>query len=302
MKKMITIFCAVLLFVCCIPAHAEETELSVRVPSQHEVTVESPEGRVVTDGTVCGDSIILPRHQEQIYWIIPDPGYVLDTLTYGGEDVTDQVKQGTFAAPALARDTTLAAVYTKDSAVTDERSYNISGIVQNSDGSSVAQAAVEIGSYTGTTDNDGKFRIENVSSGTHTVVISDKDGVIIGHGTVTIAEAGDTVLTLTVDEQGNPVIVPAADTTDMELVLAIAGDGSISVRSVKDTAPDIPPGDGSGVHVSDTSSGSAAGGNVPETSSGVQTGDVARPLFCLLLIAAAGITADISIRKIKQKR
>ena len=120
MKKRIGYLCAVLLAGCIsVPVLAAETELTVSVPEQHTVTIESDGGRIAADGTVCGDTVEVERHKEQAYRILPDAGKVLESLTYNGEDVTEQVKNGIFTAPALVRDAVLRAVYTDAPAAPD---------------------------------------------------------------------------------------------------------------------------------------------------------------------------------------
>lgn len=252
MKKFIRFLCAAFL-VCCmgVPVLAEdETELTVSVPKQHTVTIESEGGRIVADGTVCGDTTEVERHKEQIYWILPDAGKVLTSLIYNGEDVTDQVKNGVFTAPALVRDATLTAVYANAPAVSDDKTYNVSGTVTDANGSPLPGVTVDIGGKTDVTDESGRFDLTDIPSGTHTVVITDGDGNVIGHGEITIGRGDDTDLTLTADENGNPVVKPSTDTKNISLELVIGADGSIAVKSAADITPKSP---GSGAQTGDNS-------------------------------------------------
>lgn len=252
MKKFISFLCAALL-VCgmSVPVLAEdEMELTASVPEQHTVAIESEGGRIVADGTVCGDTTEVERHKEQIYWILPDVGKVLGSLIYNGEDVTDQVNNGVFTAPALMRDATLTAVYVSAPAAQDNETYGIGGTVTDADGNPLSDVIVDIGGKTDVTDESGRFDLAAVPSGTHTVVITDGDGNIVGHGEITIGQGDDTDLTLTVDAKGNPVVKPSADTKNIRLELVIGADGSLAVKSAADITPE--PG-GSGPQTGDDS-------------------------------------------------
>lgn len=241
MKKRICFFCAALLAGCIsVPARAEETELTVSVPEQHTVTIESDGGRIAADGTVCGDTAEVERHKEQAYWILPDAGKVLESLIYNGEDVTAQVKNGIFTAPALVRDAVLRAVYTDAPAAPDDKCYSIGGTVANADGDPLPAVTVDIGGKTGGTDENGRFDLTDVPSGTHTVVVTDGNGRVVGHGEITISQGDDTELTLTVDENGSPLVKPGPDTENIRLELVIGPDGSIVVKNAVDITPEPP--------------------------------------------------------------
>lgn len=242
MKKFISFLCAALL-VCgmSIPVLAEEneTELTVSVPKQHTVAIESEGGRIVAGGAVCGNTVDVERHEEQIYWILPDAGKVLESLIYNGEDVTDQVKNGVFTAPALVRDADLTAVYANAPAAPDDKTYNVGGTVSDAEGIPLPGVTVDIGGKTDVTDENGRFDLADIPSGTHTVVITDGDGNVIGHGEITIDRGDDTDLTLTADRNGNPVVKPSTDTKNISLELVIGADGSIAVKSAADITPEL---------------------------------------------------------------
>lgn len=241
MKRLIGFLCAALLAGCTsVPALAEETELTAGVPEQHTVTIESDGGRIVADGTVCGNTMKAKRHGKQVYWILPDAGKVLESLTYNDENVTDQVKNGVFAAPALVRDAVLKAVYADAPAALDDKDYSVGGTVTDADGNLLPGVTVDIGGKTDVTDGNGHFDLADIPSGTHTVVITDGDGAVIGHGKITIVQQGNTALMLTADENGNPVVKPSADTENISLELVIGADGRIAVKSATDITPEQP--------------------------------------------------------------
>lgn len=279
MKKVLSFICsAFLLFSFSIPAFAQKTELTASVPERHTVTIESDNGRIVADGIVLGDSVEIERHKEQIYRMIPNPGKKLQSLTYNGEDVTGEVKNGVFTAPRLVRDAALTAVYTDALPAPDDKEYSISGTVVDEDGNPLPGVTVDIGGKTDATDENGHFEIENVSSGTHPVVITDKDGKIIGSGEITIGKADKDDLTLTADENGNPVVKPSEDTESIGLTLVVDKNNDIRIKEVKDIT--VHTGDGGS-----PTTGDAAGLN----------------LWFVLMIASAGTISVISIANRRRK-
>lgn len=253
MKKVLSFVCSVLLlFSFSIPAFAQETELTVNVPERHTVTIDSGGGRIVADGKVLDGSVEIERHKEQIYRIIPDPGKKLQSLTYNGEDVTGEVKNGVFTAPRLVRDAALTAVYTDALPAPDDKEYDISGIVVDEDGNPLPGVVVDIGGKTDETDKKGRFKLGNIPSGTHMVVITDKEGKVIGCGEITIDKAGKDALTLTVNENGNPIVKPRNDTKDIGLTIVVDNDGSIRIKDAKDIT--VHTGDGSSLTTGEANS------------------------------------------------
>lgn len=238
MKKIIPFLCAALLL-CGMgfPAKAAETSLSFTIPRQHTVTIESANGRIVADGAIRGEEVDLERHRKQTYWILPDPGKVLVTLLYNGEDVTDQVTNGVFTAPSLVRDAELTAVFADAPAAPDDKTYDISGIVTDASGNPIPGATLDMGGRTDVTRADGTFHLSDVPSGTHTVVIFDSGGQVIGHGQITIEKADTSNLVLTTDADGNPVLSPGTSTRAVRLDLMVSEDGSITATASADATP-----------------------------------------------------------------
>lgn len=238
MKNILSFVCAVLLLLSFgIPAFAEETELNASVPGRHTVTIDSDGGRIAADGVVLDDAVEIERHKEQAYRVLPNPGKTLQALTYNGEDVTGEVKNGVFIAPKLVRDAALTAVYTDAPPAPDDKEYDIGGTVVNEDGSPLPGVTVDIGGQTDVTDEDGHFALEDVPSGTHPVAITGGNGQVIGSGEITVDKADKGDLTLTVDADGNPVVKPSEDTESIGLTFVVGKDGSIGVKDAKDTTP-----------------------------------------------------------------
>ena len=280
MKKILCVLCTLLLLMgMSVPAFAQETVLNAEIPKTHMVTVESADGRVALDGVVCKGTAEVERHKEQNYRIIPDDGKVIDRVLYNGEDVTEELVKGVFTAPRLVRDAELVVTYKDAPPAPDDKKYDISGTLEDGDGNPIPGVTVEIGGKTDVTDEDGRFEIEDVPSGTHPVVVIDEDGSIIASGEITIDKADGDELILTVDKDGNPVIKPAKDTKDIDLTLVVGKDGSITVKNVADVTPKA-PGDGKSP----------------------QTGDFSHMnVWFSLMAASAGVLLILMFRKRKVK-
>ena len=277
LKKMLTVLCTFLLLLGMnIHVFAQETELDAHVPKQHTVSIESTDGRIVADGSVCGKIIQIERHKEQVYRIIPDPGKSLESLSYDGVDVTAQVKQGLFKASKLMRDAALKAVYKDTPDAPDDRKYDIRCIVIDKDGIPVPHVVVDISGRTGTTDQNGKCKLGDIASGTHQVVILDENGKILSHRELRIDKAGGTKLILSTDGNGNPVIRPAESTKQIEVTLQLTGNDTVEVSDIRDITPKRPAG-------------------LP------RTGDNSKLPLILLLLSVSGGTVLLSAVKRRKK-
>lgn len=235
MKKIICLLGSlVLLMSVSITAFAAETVLTAEVPNAHTVTVTSEGGRVALDGAVCKDTTEMERHKEQSYRIIPDAGKLIDKVLYNGEDVTAQLEKGVFTAPKLVRDAELEVVYKNAPSAPDSKKYDIGGKVEDESCKPLPDVAVEIGGKMDETDGNGNFQIAALPSGTHQIVITDKDGNIIGHCPLIIVKSDENKLTLTVDENGDYVIKPRNDTKTIDLTLTVDEDGNVAVKNAAD--------------------------------------------------------------------
>lgn len=228
----------VLIFSSGITAHAEDVNLGTVVPEYHTVTIEADGGKISANGSVCGDALQVNRHDEQSYWILPDSGKVLEALYYNGVDVTDQVKNGVFTALSISDDAELKAVFKDAPVVNSDKTYDITGTLTDEKGNPISGVVVDIGGKTGKTDENGNFTVKDVPSGTHTVIITDENGKIIGHTQLTIRESDDSGLTLTTDENGIYVIKHESSTNTIVLDLKLGDDGVISIGSARDASSD----------------------------------------------------------------
>ncbi len=267
MKKLLCFLCTLLLLMSTgITAFAEETVLTADIPNTHMVTVKSDHGRVALDGAVCEGRAEVERHREQSYRIIPNAGKQIDKVLYNGEDVTDQVIKSVFTAPKLVRDAELEVVYKNVPGAPDERKYEIHGTVEDENGVHLSGVTVDIGGKTEVTDEDGKFQMKEIPSGTHPVAITDQNGKVLGSSVLIIEKADGNKLTFTVDKNDNPVIKPGKNTKIIDLTIVVAQNGDLKITGVSDSTP--------------------LSGNTGNNSP--QTGDTDNPNLWLSLLIASG--------------
>ena len=117
MKKITVMLIAVLMLcVPCMTAFAAPTEqkgatISTTVPAKYNITFISAGGRIEEGSNDLDGTEEFDRRSVHTFHIIPDEGKVIDKVLYGGEDVTDQVKDGYFTTPPLTTDMTLEVIY-----------------------------------------------------------------------------------------------------------------------------------------------------------------------------------------------
>lgn len=246
----ITIFLAVrITFSSATAASAAETalesdiKLNTEVPEEHTVSIESPNGLIAADGVFYSDDFLSPRHSEIVYTVIPNPGKQIAALTYDGEDVTSQLKNGVFKAPRLVRNASLTAVYEDAPKASDNKTYTITvTIISEENKKFVRGAKISIGNISGITDDDEKTELENIPSGSHQVTITDTGGKLIGHTAITIDSTDGAKQILNSDSNGNPVIQVAKNTEWIALTLWLSTDGRLTVKEggVTDITPPKP--------------------------------------------------------------
>ena len=117
MKKITVMLLAVLLFcVPCMTAFAAPTEqkgatITTTVPATCDITFISNGGKIEEGSNDLDGTEEFDRRSVHTFHIIPDEGKEIDKVLYGGEDVTDQVKDGYFTTPPLTTDMTLEVIY-----------------------------------------------------------------------------------------------------------------------------------------------------------------------------------------------
>lgn len=103
-----------------LPAHAQAADdrttiLTTTVPDTHEVQLIVGEHRSVeVDGTEYWGTVkvSISRQSEQVYKIIPEDGWRVDTVTYGlsGLEKTVMLTDSAYTAPALNQDGNILTV------------------------------------------------------------------------------------------------------------------------------------------------------------------------------------------------
>ena len=117
MKKITVMLLALLLFcVPCMTAFAAPTEqkgatITTTVPATCDITFISNGGKIEEGSNDLDGTEEFDRRSVHTFHIIPDEGKEIDKVLYGGEDVTDQVKDGYFTTPPLTTDMTLEVIY-----------------------------------------------------------------------------------------------------------------------------------------------------------------------------------------------
>ena len=111
-KTAVMLLSVLLLWVPCMTAFAAEASsdsatVTVNVPAAHRVIFIFHGGRGEENGVRLDEAAVYDRQSIHSYRLIPDDGKSIDKVLYAGEDVTSQVKGGTFTAPPLIKDVIL---------------------------------------------------------------------------------------------------------------------------------------------------------------------------------------------------
>lgn len=93
---------------------AQETTLTANVPSVHTLHIElNGNGRIVVDGVPYEKTVSLQikRHSVPEISVIPDIGWKLESVSFGGKDITEQIQNGTFTCPEMCDNAELIVVF-----------------------------------------------------------------------------------------------------------------------------------------------------------------------------------------------
>ncbi len=234
-RKGLAIFLSGCVFALMVsPTSAEETEVTVSVPKQHEVVIDSKDGRVVVNQSVVDTKFQADRHSEVTYWILPDAGKEIQTVVYDGVDVTDQVVDHEYTAPKLVRNASLTVTY-GDIEAPDENTYIINGSITGTD-QTLDNLSLEIGGKKTTVSKNSSFIFPNISSGLHTMVLMDQNENILAHGVLNIEKAQDNDLQTVTSEDGNISIIPSLKTENITLQILLEK-GHLVLSSAADSTP-----------------------------------------------------------------
>lgn len=93
---------------------AQETTLTANVPSVHTLHIElTGNGRIVVDDVPYEKTadIQIKRHSTPAIAITPDSGWTLESVSFGAQDITEQIQNGTFVFPEMCNDAELVVVF-----------------------------------------------------------------------------------------------------------------------------------------------------------------------------------------------
>ena len=121
-KRISLLLVLAVLCIACMPltAFAHETTLTTTVPSQCPMKIEIiGNGKVEVEGTSYTETSIIQvkRHTETEFVLIPDEGYMLQAVSYDGEDVLSQIHNDTLVLPEVREDAVLKVVFVSNGTV-----------------------------------------------------------------------------------------------------------------------------------------------------------------------------------------
>ena len=121
-KKVSLLLLLAVLCIACMPltAFAHETTLTTTVPSQCPMKIEIVgNGKVEVEGTSYTETSIVQvkRHTETEFVFIPDEGYMLQAVSYDGEDVLAKIHNDTLVLPEVSEDSVLKVVFVSNGTV-----------------------------------------------------------------------------------------------------------------------------------------------------------------------------------------
>lgn len=234
-----------MLLAMAIPGFA--TQISTSVPFEHNVTINYNDGGfVLVNGKICADGaqFKIDRFGEIDLGVYLENGYHLESITVNGVDVTDEYVNGNLKISDIVTDTYIDVTFEKCSDDPDDRckKTDMEGTVYLGDKElKGADMSFDFGSATVTTDNDGRYKVDDISEGRHFVTIS-KDGEVLANTSfvITITDEVDEV-TLTEASDGTQVVLVPEGTEIIYLDFHIVdNDGN----GIPDKDPDeTDPGD-----------------------------------------------------------
>lgn len=93
---------------------AQETTLTANVPSVHTLHIElTGNGKIIVDGVPYKKTadIQIKRHSAPAIFANPDSGWKLESVSFGGKDITEQIQNGTFTCPEMCDNAELIVVF-----------------------------------------------------------------------------------------------------------------------------------------------------------------------------------------------
>jgi len=108
------LFLALIVVLLPVSVWAQETTLTADVPSVHNLHIElTGKGRIIVDGVPYEKSVNLQirRHSTPALSATPDSGWKLKSVSFGDQDITGQIQNGTFTFPEMCDDAELIVVF-----------------------------------------------------------------------------------------------------------------------------------------------------------------------------------------------
>ena len=250
MKKVLSVVVALaMVLAMAIPGFA--MQIGTTVPTEHNVTVNYNDGGfVLVNGKICADGaqFKIDRFGEIDLGVYLENGYHLDSITVNGVDVTDEYVNGNLKIKDIVTDTYIDVTFEKCSddpndqcKKTDMEGTVYLGNEEKKEEIKGATLSFDFGSATATTDNDGRYKVDDISEGKHFVTIS-KDGEVLANTSFVIVMTDDNdKVVLTEAEDGTQVVLVPTGTEVIYLDFYIAdNDGN----GIPDQDPDkTDPGD-----------------------------------------------------------
>lgn len=242
----------------CAELTTEETgagmTISTSVPSEHKIKIEYNDGGyVMINGKLCpsGTVITVDRFGGIDLDVICGKGHHIGKITVNGEDVTDLFNNGTLKLENVYDDIYVEFVFDECASDPNDNCFktDMEGNVYLGDQKvDNAEMIFDFGEYTAKTDEDGRYFVEDMSEGHHTVTVI-KDGKKLGSCEFTIIESDDvsevTVVTL---PDGTQIVYVPRGTDKIYLDFVIADEDGDGIPDVDPdlTDPTIPPEGGYG--------------------------------------------------------
>ena len=252
MKKISSAVLAVLLCFCLsFGAFAADAQLSTVVPSTHEITITYNEGGyILYQDTILASesSVTVERFDDVILSIICKPDSHLKSVTVNGEDVTDDVLHGRLSLLNVYTDMDVVFTFEKCGDVPpvdpDDPKYDPEnpdkpgddcdhvamrgGVYKEDEPFPGATLEIDFGEIEATADDEGKYKIDEIKDGFHTVTINNPDGTPAGVADF-VVEVSETATEVTVEmlPDGTQVITVPEGTTEVILDFIVHGDGGL---------------------------------------------------------------------------
>lgn len=242
MKKALSLLiCLVMALSCGTVALAADVEgdgqtgmtLSTVVPDSHTVQVNyNRGGYVLVNGALCedGGTVEVARHSQLDLSFIAQKGYVLESVTVNGVDVTADVANGAYSIASVAQDTQIVVSFRARTPDEQTQAVDVSGKVYRGDELLTdGKLDLDFGSIQVSTDNKGGYLLEGVEDGRHHLDIS-AGGAVIG-STEFVLQAADVPATVVETlADGTQIVRYPQGAERVYLDFTVNDDGTIAIR------------------------------------------------------------------------